>query len=150
MNFKHLYLFLCISASNFAIAESDEKPGELETRINALENQVNELKKELSDLKSVVYIDVHGAPLEKAQLNMKGRSYGGIVREKPTMNSPKVMSLKEGQNIELIERVGEKYNGYYWFKVKTESGAIGFQWGGILCAYSKVNVGAFKNCADVY
>jgi hypothetical protein len=74
---------------------------------------------------------------------MPGQSLGGIMRSSPSMSSAKVMSLKEGAEITLVERAGTM-DGYDWFKVSYR-GTSGYQWGGIMCSQAAIR-GIFQQC----
>lgn len=64
---------------------------------------------------------------------VSGKSYGGVLRSGPSMESRRVTSLAEGLRIMIVRNTGVMMNGYVWFEIR--AGATrGFQWGGILCA----------------
>jgi len=55
--------------------------------------------------------------------------WGGVVRSKPSMNTPRLGVFSERQPIVVL---GETMNNSSWFKVR--SGYMeGYQWGGIIC-----------------
>lgn len=59
-------------------------------------------------------------------------SYGGILRQGPSMDSPKKASLRPGQPIRILEDPDIWFDQYKWYKVQTKSGT-GYHWGGIFC-----------------
>ncbi|MXO91909.1 MliC family protein [Pontixanthobacter aquaemixtae] len=71
---------------------------------------------------------------EEAALNIRARSYGGIVRAGPGMEFDRVTSLQEGDPVTLLVNTGEHMNGYDWFMIMLPDGEIGYQWGGLLCS----------------
>jgi hypothetical protein len=77
-------------------------------------------------------------PLQPTDIGPQGylnaTSCGGVVRSRPTMNSRKVASLREGKRIEIMERSGVWMNGYEWFRIGYNNNKVGYQWGGILSA----------------
>lgn len=60
-------------------------------------------------------------------------SCGGIVRSRPSMNSRRVTSLRQGKRIEILAPSGVWMNGYEWYRIAFD-GRNGYQWGGILSA----------------
>ena len=86
----------------------------------------------------------------KEGLNLPGRSYGGILRSGPSMEYPQIASLKYMQKLTLVKKDDHSWNGFNWFKVKTSSGMIGYQWGGILCSTKNQQVGLYKMCNKKY
>lgn len=79
------------------------------------------------------------------QLPMSGRSLGGIVRAGPTQNSPRVRSMSENEELEIIER-GPMWDNYNWFRV-ISGGQPGWQWGGIMCSSAPLS-GIYQTCAQ--
>lgn len=67
--------------------------------------------------------------------DMRGQSYGGVQRSGPSMNSRKLGSLYEGDNINILEDTGVWFNDYKWFRIDSPIG-VGFHWGGIFCTES--------------
>ncbi|MCF6369661.1 SH3 domain-containing protein [Rhizobium halophilum] len=64
---------------------------------------------------------------------MTGMSYGGVLRSGPGMEYRRVASLREGDQIEILEDTGVWFNDYKWYVVATPHGT-GYHWGGIfLC-----------------
>ncbi len=60
-------------------------------------------------------------------------SWGGKIRQQPSLYSPQVGSTHNGQVIKVVGPTEIIYNNYHWFEVEAD-GVTGFQWGGILCA----------------
>lgn len=119
-----------------------------DAEIKQLKSDVKQLQAELQSYKSNQYHDVKAGSLMPLELNIQGLSYGGIVRAEASMDSPKITSLKYGEKVILLERTAELKDSYYWFKVRSQSGTVGYQWGGLLCSFSNQSVGAFKLCAN--
>ncbi|MEP3045483.1 MAG: MliC family protein [Roseibium sp.] len=63
-----------------------------------------------------------------------GYSYGGKVRSGPGMNYKQVGSLREGDEILLLNGTGTMMDGYEWFQIRYRNGRTGYQWGGIMCS----------------
>lgn len=63
-----------------------------------------------------------------------GYSYGGKVRSGPGMQFRQVGSLREGDDILILNGTGTMMNGYEWFEIRYQNGRTGFQWGGIMCS----------------
>jgi Bacterial SH3 domain len=61
-------------------------------------------------------------------------SWGGVVRDGPGRQYRQVDSLKEGEPVTLMGRSDVIEDGYPWFKIISQSGQTGYQWGGILCS----------------
>jgi len=79
-------------------------------------------------------------------VNLYGQSYGGILRSGPGQEFSKVASLREGDSIEIIGDPDVWWDGYKWFKVRTDRG-VGYHWGGILCVPSDTPpAGVYSNC----
>jgi hypothetical protein len=74
------------------------------------------------------------------------KSWGGVVRSGPAMDSKKLASLTEGERILVIESSGVEMNGYPWFKIRYRGNNIGYQWGGIICPVGKPVAGTFQKC----
>lgn len=77
-----------------------------------------------------------------------GESYGGKVRNGPGMQYQQVGSLREGDAIDILNGTGVFMNGYEWFRIRFRGGAIGYQWGGIMCSQNP-NPGIFQTCANM-
>ena len=117
--------------------------------LEKLKDEVENLRAELADCsKRTQPSQVEETVLKSAKLNMRGLSYGGIVRAEPSMNSSQLTSLKYGEKVTLVERTEVIKDGYPWFKIKSQSDLIGYQWGGLLCSFSNKSVGAFRVCAN--
>lgn len=65
-------------------------------------------------------------------------SWGGVLRESPTLESEQVGSTYERQAIVILQEEAAYWNGYPWFKVLV-SGKTAYQWGGIICDTSRPN-----------
>ncbi len=75
---------------------------------------------------------------------MKGRSFGGKVRAKPSMDSAQVGSLKENDPITILRGSGTFMGEWEWFEIEWR-GKRGYQWGGIICSNQPV-AGIFEVC----
>ena len=60
-------------------------------------------------------------------------SWGGKLRDQPSLNSIQVGSTREKQQIHVIAKTSQEMNGYPWFKVEV-NGKQSYQWGGLICA----------------
>ena len=123
-------LVLLIAFTN-VYADNNSETQLLKNKIQDLELQLKHCKESLE---------------KQGVLNVPGRSYGGILRAGPSMNYPKIASLKYRQKLTLVKKDNHTWNGYNWFKIKTSSGMIGYQWGGILCSSKIYQVGIYKIC----
>ena len=65
-------------------------------------------------------------------------SWGGVLRQSPTLESEQVGSTYERQPIVILQEAPAYWNGYPWFKVLV-SGNTSYQWGGIICDTSRPN-----------
>lgn len=74
------------------------------------------------------------------------KSWGGVVRSAPSMDSKRMASLTEGERISVIESSGVVMNGYPWFKIRYRGNKTGYQWGGIICPIGKPVQGTFQQC----
>ncbi|MFN7025755.1 MAG: SH3 domain-containing protein [Pseudorhizobium sp.] len=75
-----------------------------------------------------------------------GMSYGGVLRSGPGMEHRRVASLREGDQIEIIEDTGVWFNDYKWYLVATPNGT-GYHWGGIFCVDRTTQIdGIFSKC----
>lgn len=75
-----------------------------------------------------------------------GRSCGGILRQGPGMDTPKLASLRQGDALTILEQAGQiDGSGFAWFKVKAGA-ATGYQYGGILSVSTGHLSGAFVGC----
>jgi hypothetical protein len=54
--------------------------------------------------------------------------------------------LKEGEPVTLMGRSDVFEDGFPWFKLTTQSGQTGYQWGGILCSTAAERPDLFKTC----
>lgn len=110
----------------------------------------NAYRDRLSELQSGAPAgDVEDAPPGqggKSQLAgpMKGRSFGGKVRAKPSMDSAQVASLKENDPITILRGSGQFMGEWEWFEIEWR-GKRGYQWGGIMCSNQPV-AGIFEVC----
>lgn len=59
-------------------------------------------------------------------------SWGGVLRDGPGKHYRQIGSLKEGEPVTLMGRADVSEDGFPWFKLVTQSGLTGYQWGGIL------------------
>jgi hypothetical protein len=81
-----------------------------------------------------------------AALNAPGLSLGGRLRDQPSMDSNSPGSLAEGAPITILSNTGVSFNGYDWFRVRTPSGMVAYQWGGIMCSKGRLLPGIFQQC----
>jgi hypothetical protein len=73
-------------------------------------------------------------------------SWGGVLRDGPGQNYRQIGSLQEGEPVTLMGRSDVVENGFPWFKITTQSGKTGYQWGGILCSTGAERPDIFKTC----
>jgi hypothetical protein len=73
-------------------------------------------------------------------------SWGGVLRDGPGQNFRKVGSLQEGEPVTLMARSDVVEDGFPWFKITTQRGQTGYQWGGILCSTGAERPDIFKTC----
>jgi len=86
------------------------------------------------------------APVPAGEFPFSAGSWGGILRDGPGQHFRKVASLKEGEPVTLVARADVSENGFPWFKLVTQKGQTGYQWGGILCAIGTEHPGLFQIC----
>lgn len=73
-----------------------------------------------------------------------GRSLGGNLRSKPSVESRKIGSAPAGTPLVYLE-LGPLYDGYRWYEVEA-GGVRGYVWGGIACSDGlKIN-GVYQVC----
>ncbi len=87
----------------------------------------------------------HQPQQQQVSLPHKAGSWGGIMRSGPGTNYKKMASLREGENIVILERTNQFMGDYPWFKIKAR-GRIGYKWGGILCSRGPQIEGTFQQC----
>ena len=76
-------------------------------------------------------------------------SWGGIVRSGPGQSYDKQDSLAEGDDVSLMGKSDEIFNGYPWFKIwYGPDQKKGYMWGGILCAKGTPRNDVFQMCPD--
>ena len=148
------YLFLCMISLNFIKEGRNLKKNRilavalcvLFTHVNAQDTvQVEQLKQTINALKLELK-QCKEAHVKNGDLNIAGKSYGGIVRSGPSMEHPRVASLKYMQKLIIVKKDTNKWNGYNWFKIKSLSGIVGYQWGGILCSDKNKQAGIYMVC----
>ncbi len=83
---------------------------------------------------------------QESGLPMPGKSFGGVFRAGPSIESPRLGSLKKGHRVTILQNVGNEMNGFDWIKIRFK-GATGYQWGGVLCSQSKVK-GIYQTCTE--
>jgi hypothetical protein len=138
---KNILLYILIIG--FIGCSGDQKKIEtLENKIDKLEKKVNKLV--LDDKKKTVVEKKKKDIKNKNILNIFGKSCGGILREGPSRCSNEIKSLRQGEDVYILEISDEIMSGYNWFKIKTTSGIVGYQWGGILCSVGKYQKGLYK------
>ncbi|MFT2112470.1 hypothetical protein [Marinomonas sp. 2405UD68-3] len=147
-----LFITGCVTNSTSSeMAKLDDRIDNLETKLKLLEYQVSQqtvVSQAATPQAVIPQVEIEGKNHGKAgvPLNVEGRSYGGIVRSGPGIRYVKVLSLHEGDKLTLLEQTHVVMNGYPWFKIKTEDGTVGYQWGGILCSYGTKFIGAYRFC----
>lgn len=82
----------------------------------------------------------------EADLNIPGMSYGGRLREGPSMDARPAGSLAEGARITIIYNSGTSFNGYDWFVIETSKGKRAYHWGGIICSRGQYLPGVLQAC----
>lgn len=75
-----------------------------------------------------------------------GFSYGGLLRNGPSMDYERLGSLFDGDEIEIVEASGEWMNGYQWYVINSPVGQ-GFHWGGLFCSHKPLE-GVFTTCSE--
>jgi len=73
-------------------------------------------------------------------------SWGGVLRNGPGMNYAQIGSLNEGDRVTLLEQTAQWMNGYPWFRIRTNRGNVGYQWGGIMCGIGGPEGGLHQQC----
>jgi Bacterial SH3 domain len=73
-------------------------------------------------------------------------SWGGVLRDGPGQQYRKIGSLAEGERVTLMARTDVMDGDFPWFKITTQSGQTGYQWGGILCSTGAERPGLFQTC----
>ena len=73
-------------------------------------------------------------------------SWGGVLRDGPGQQFRKIGSLQESEPVTLMARSDVVENGFPWFKITTQKGQTGYQWGGILCSTGAERPDIFKTC----
>ena len=73
-------------------------------------------------------------------------SWGGNVRSGPGTNYSKIGILGNGDPVVILKKIKTGGNDFPWFKIRLTNGATGFQWGGVLCGYSREISGTFGVC----
>jgi hypothetical protein len=73
-------------------------------------------------------------------------SWGGVLRDGPGREYRQIGSLKEGEPVTLMGRSDVVEDGFPWFKITSQSGQTGYQWGGILCSTGAERPDLFKTC----
>jgi hypothetical protein len=116
--------------------------------IQQLQYDVKKLQAEVFNHKNNQHGGMGIKVLKPRELNIQGISYGGIVRSEASTSSPRLMSLRYGEKVSLMGRTSALKDSYYWFKIRSPSGVIGYQWGGLLCSFSNQSIGAFRLCAN--
>lgn len=104
----------------------------------------------VGDLQTMVEMEreagVGGGSASSPVGTMLGFSYGGVLREGPGMDFRRIASLRDGDEIEILEDTGIWFDGYKWFRVATARGT-GFHWGGIFCHEGGASVdGILSSC----
>ena len=73
-------------------------------------------------------------------------SWGGVVRDGPGRKYRQTGSLKEGEPVTLMGRSDVVEDGFPWFKITTQNGQTGYQWGGILCSTGAERPDLYQTC----
>ena len=81
----------------------------------------------------------------QARMKIYGHSMiGDIMRDKPDMGAKKMMSLKDGERIEILAVMDTTMNGYRWVRVRMK-GKAGYLRGGVMCADANLG-GVMQKC----
>ncbi len=78
-----------------------------------------------------------------------GTSYGGKVRSGPGVHYRQTGSLREGDDIRIMNGTGIMTNGYEWFQIRYGRNLIGYQWGGIMCS-QRPHPTIYKTCTTLH
>ena len=73
-------------------------------------------------------------------------SWGGVVRNGPGQSNARVVSLREGERVQLLFNTGIMWNDFPWFLIRFRDGQLGFMWGGILCSRGAQVEGTYQRC----
>jgi hypothetical protein len=73
-------------------------------------------------------------------------SWGGVVRSGPGQSSARIVSLREGERVQLLFNTGIMWNDFPWFLIRFREGQLGFMWGGILCSRGAQVAGTYQTC----
>lgn len=79
-------------------------------------------------------------------LNIPALSLGGKIRSGPGLNFPQVGSIRGTKPITIVRNTGVRMDGYDWFEIRQANGAIGYQWGGIMCSPNQQLTGIYERC----
>jgi len=87
------------------------------------------------------------APFSLAHASgLEAGSWGGKVRAGPGKNYDQIGSLQNGDPVVLLKRFDVASSEYPWFELTFKGGQVGYQWGGILCAFESAVEGVYKQC----
>jgi len=79
-------------------------------------------------------------------VNAAARSLGGRLRSGPGTNFGTAGSLNEGTPVTILSNTGVRFDGYDWFEIRSASGFIAYQWGGIMCSEGQHIAGIYEQC----
>jgi len=73
-------------------------------------------------------------------------SMGGRLRSGPGLDfiTRRVLSAKTPMT--LLENTDLSMDGYDWFRVETQTGVAGYQWGGVICSIEGLLTGVLRQC----
>ena len=86
------------------------------------------------------------SPVPSGEFPFAAGSWGGVLRDGPGQHFRKFASVQEGEPVTLLARADVSEGGFPWFKIVTQKGQTGYQWGGILCAIGTEQPGLFQIC----
>ena len=107
-----------------------------------LENNISS-KQCLNVVWFVVYFIL--APFSLAHASgFEAGSWGGKARAGFGKNYDQIGSLQNGDPVVLLKRFDVASSEYPWFELTFKGGQVGYQWGGILCAFESAIEGVYK------
>ena len=85
----------------------------------------------------------------QTELPFPGKSWGGIVRDGPSLNAHRVTTLNNMQPIVILKQMDARTDGYPWFRISYNGGrSIGYQLGALICPNHISIVGTISGCDD--
>jgi len=73
-------------------------------------------------------------------------SLGGRLRSGPGLDFITRTVLPAKTPVTLLENTELSLDGYDWFRVETQAGLTGYQWGGVICSIEGVLTGLLRQC----